>query len=105
MTRPKRKKSGVLSPLSEDSLNLETDVLGRLERLEQKIEVTSTTSTQKLLDQIEKLQDSLHDLIIENESIKKELKNLKEERSVLVDEVQQLRELSNVLKERQNEAD
>lgn len=105
MTRPKRKKSGVLSPLSEDSLNLETDVLGRLERLEQKIEVTSTTSTQKLLDQIEKLQDSLHDLIIENESIKKELKNLKEERSVLEDEVQQLRELSNVLKERQNEAD
>ncbi|GFR61777.1 sorting nexin-10, partial [Elysia marginata] len=103
MTRPKRKKNGASHTQSEDSLCLEHDIITRLQTLEQKIEQTSKTNTQKLLEEIEKLKSAIHDITIENDSLKKELKSLKEERSIIVDEMQQLRYMVDVLHEKQND--
>ena len=97
MTRPKRRKNTTNSAQSEESLSLEDEVIAKLQKLESKIEATANICTNKLIEELEKLQGYIHDLNVENGTIKKELNNMKEERIVLVEEARQLRVVCNVL--------
>ena len=103
MTRPKRRKNATSSAQSEESLGLEDEIIVRLKKLESKIEATANTSTSKLIEELEKLQGYIHDLHVENETIKKELNNMKEERTILVEEARQLRVVCNILQGQNND--
>ncbi|GFS13957.1 hypothetical protein ElyMa_006733900 [Elysia marginata] len=65
------------------------DLLHKLEQLERKIETISNGNTQRLMDELEIIRGNLHDLQVEQERLKADIRNIKEERSILVDELQE----------------
>ncbi|GFR88157.1 LINE-1 retrotransposable element ORF1 protein, partial [Elysia marginata] len=101
MPNSKRKKQQ-----SDDSHEIsQIDLFYKLELLEGKIEKISNLNTQKVLDEIEQLRGSLHDLQTKQQEMEKEIKHLKEERTILVDEVQELRNTVNVTNSKQNQTE
>ncbi|GFR85405.1 hypothetical protein ElyMa_004172900 [Elysia marginata] len=98
MPRPKRKKEGTQSSVSEESECSENGIVKRIKTLEVALKNNANENTQKLFEEIEKLQGAFHDVLKEQSELKKVVNQLREERSVLVDEVQQLRDLTWVLK-------
>ncbi|GFR97745.1 hypothetical protein ElyMa_002753000 [Elysia marginata] len=98
MPNSKRKKQQ-----SDDSHEIsQIDLFYKLELLEGKIEKISNLNTQKVLDEIEQLRGSLHDLQTKQQEMEKEIKHLKEERTILVDGLQELRNIVNVTNSKQN---
>ncbi|GFO06943.1 hypothetical protein PoB_003344800 [Plakobranchus ocellatus] len=99
--------SGFLAPLSihdsggrcesTHSAHSNDEVFIKLQTLEYKLETLSNNNTQRLIDNIEIIQGTLHDLLIEQDNIKKDIRDLKDQRSILTDEVSSLRQTINEL--------
>ncbi|GFS00051.1 unconventional myosin-Vb-like [Elysia marginata] len=88
MTKPKRKKhNNTQSDVSDVSGVLESELLIRIEALEEKVEECARQNTQRILDELERVRGQVHSLNLENETLRKELKELREERAILVEEV------------------
>ncbi|GFR68638.1 SH3 domain protein [Elysia marginata] len=101
MPNSKRKKQR-----SDDSHeNSQIDLFYKLELLKGKIEKISNLNTQKVLDKIDQLRGSRHDLQTKQQEKEKEIKHLKEERTILVDEFQELRNIANVTNSKQNQTE
>ncbi|GFR88469.1 hypothetical protein ElyMa_000770700, partial [Elysia marginata] len=87
MTKPKRKKhNNTQSDVSDVSGVLESELLIRIEALEEKVEECARQNTQRILDELERVRGQVHSLNLENETLRKELKELREERAILVEE-------------------
>ncbi|GFS16220.1 hypothetical protein ElyMa_001467200 [Elysia marginata] len=81
--------------------NVQLDIIQNLKLLENKIEKIRNFNTQKLLDELEHLRGIVHDLQVENFDMTREVKHLKEEIAVLVDEIQETRQ--NITESKQNQ--
>ncbi|GFR67745.1 hypothetical protein ElyMa_002007000 [Elysia marginata] len=87
MTKPKRKKhNNTQSDVSDVSGVLESELLIRIEALEEKVEECARQNTQRILDELERVRGQVHSLNLENETLRKELKELREDRAILVEE-------------------
>ncbi|GFR93002.1 hypothetical protein ElyMa_000881600 [Elysia marginata] len=103
MPGSKRKKG---SHGSDESLDTtQKELLQKIERLENKIERISNANTQKLIDQMEFIQGNIHDLQVEQDNMKKDIPvtQLKDERSILVDEVESIRQCVTIARDELNE--
>ncbi|GFO32938.1 hypothetical protein PoB_005944300 [Plakobranchus ocellatus] len=96
----KRKKQ---TTFSDKSTHSNDEVFIKLQTLEYKLETLSNNNTQRLIDNIEIIQGTLHDLLIEQDNIKKDIRDLKYQRSILTDEVSSLRQTINELGLKVNE--
>ena len=74
--RNKRRKDSPVSPNSSDSLELETDILARIKSLEIKIDRSSNIDTDRLIKEIETVQGQLHELLVDNDILRKEVTSL-----------------------------
>ncbi|GFN91146.1 hypothetical protein PoB_001765200 [Plakobranchus ocellatus] len=99
----KRKKQTTFSAESTHSAHSNDEVFIQLQTLECKLESLSNNNTQRLIDIIEIIQGTLHDLLIEQDSIKKDIRDLKDQRSILTNEVSSLRLTINELGLKVNE--
>lgn len=97
MPNSKRKKN----QSEEEHSNV--DVLFKLEILEAKLEKINNLNTQKVIEEIEHLRGSIHDLQANQEQMQKEITGLKQERSILVDQLEELRSTVNQVRIKQNE--
>ncbi|GFN80754.1 hypothetical protein PoB_000726000 [Plakobranchus ocellatus] len=99
----KRKKQTTFSDESTHSTHSNDEVFIKLQTLEHKLETLSNNNTQRLIDDIEIIQGTLHDLLIEQDNVKKDIRDLKDQRSILTDEVSSLRQTINELGLKVNE--
>lgn len=105
MPQNKRRKKGQSSDTSENKSTeyIEIEILTRLKELEQKFEDVCDSNTVKLLDKLERLESQLFDISLENDKLKEEVKYLRDERSVLVDEVKSLNDVVKVCRQNMND--
>ncbi|GFO41730.1 hypothetical protein PoB_006823500 [Plakobranchus ocellatus] len=99
----KRKKQTTFSDESTHCAHSNDEVFIKLRTLEYKLETLSNNNTQRLIDNIEIIQGTLHDLLIEQDNIKKDIRDLKDQRSIRTDEVSSLRQTINELGLKVNE--
>ena len=112
MTRPKRKKNNVNNSKSDDStqlVNIEEQnkkmdtIIQRLEQLESKLKQNGDANTERLIESIQRLKCTVFELQIEQDRLKREGKELKEERQILVEEVETTKSNLNFVIEKNNE--
>ena len=112
MTRPKRKENNVNNSNSDDStqlVNIEEQnkqmdkILQRLEQLESKIKQNGDANTERLIESIQRLESTVFELQIEQDRQKREVKELKEERQILVEQVETTKSNLNFVIEKSNE--
>ena len=112
MTRPKRKKNNVNSSNSDDStqlVNIEEENkqmeknLQRLKHLESKLKRNGDANTERLIESIQRLKSAVFELQIGQDRLKREVKEFKEERQILVEEVETMKSNLNFVIEKNNE--
>ena len=116
MPRNKRQKGNITesdSSIMSDSTGLvrnelSESIFDKLKALDDKIDshirtnIETRTNTQKLLEEIEKLQGQLFDIKIENDNLRKEVTEFKKERGILVEQVEMLNHTVKVLRNEGN---